>query len=863
MPTPKTTAETTTPTVKKPNVVVQQAPRTRQEFQFAHRLLRKLVHDSTFFPSEFGRRGHIWFPPRNYNDDQSQQQERDDDDDEDSNYNIDHADSSISMLNAVSRRDSDNDDEDEKSCVDQDQNNNDQPSSDDDDDNYYAQQQQQQQQLQQRSKRRTPLFNDYCLRSYYAAELKGSSGQKEGSSMDNNNVNSVIIPDVASRSGGGANNNNSMMSSSTYRRRPSSPSYCSSRRASTTSWCSSRRASTTSWCSSRRPSSPSFYSNASALQTTATTTAEEDSGVEDILPASVCTVETPTSGSGGDVAIHQSVIATTELPFQKSNHREQRVDVKRLPPNPIFPRPSTNAKSSTPTPKSLSAATQSSDTTTITAITNNTKLHKVYSIHEKELEFGKILGSGGFGEVRLARRRKNHDLSTTTTDNTVNNNDTALVDNTTTIMTAASNEDSSPNNNNNSYFAMKYLSPDKTSPVTNKDPEEKKYVTKFERGIADLAMEARYLSVLSHENIIKLWYVSEGTLEEVFNCSKDDRRKRKKSGKHSRRKKSSNNDDNTADGDDDDVTVNRYHHQHGYFLLLDALCETLLQRIQRTYVPQVIDTPLRIYEANKKTYVNNDNVAKRQLAGRLLSLKSIASALQYLHEDCNLIYRDLKPSNIGFYRNYHHGDNTPRCVCGHVESGGDDKQTQSTCTCNYTDIPKLFDFGLAKELKTKYQKAHPAHSHGDPPTFKLTSATGSRRYMSPEVALRQPYNEKTDVYSFGMVLYQVSALVVPFYGLAMTSHEEIVVREGLRPDVTIPSKESSVRRTRDFRRHYRKEADKGKKKLMLARRARCVWPEKLIELIRECWEEDMRKRPQMSEVVTRLDGCIEELNRTS
>ena len=88
-----------------------------------------------------------------------------------------------------------------------------------------------------------------------------------------------------------------------------------------------------------------------------------------------------------------------------------------------------------------------------------------------------------------------------------------------------------------------------------------------------------------------------------------------------------------------------------------------------------------------------------------------------------------------------------------------------------------------------------------------------------------------------------------------------MAREGLRPDVIIPSKDSSVRRTRDFRRHYLHERDREKKSLMLSKRARCVWPEELNALIAFCWDEDMRKRPEMREVVKRLDACIETLNQ--
>jgi serine/threonine protein kinase len=353
---------------------------------------------------------------------------------------------------------------------------------------------------------------------------------------------------------------------------------------------------------------------------------------------------------------------------------------------------------------------------------------------------------------------------------------------------------------------------------------------------------------------------------------------------------------------------NIYHprRQHGYFLLLDPLCETLHQRIQSVYVPEVIDTPLRIYSmttaatttaatnnnfdlsttsitslsefnntnnTNNKKYISNESQARIQLSNRLSSLKSIASALQYLHEDCNIVYRDIKPGNIGFYRRY---DNCG-CQCGHCgahsnfeedEDGGGVSRSDGTssgstlphCTCNHTDIPKLFDFGLAKELKSKYRKCHPNHNNDiDPPTYKLTSASGSRRYMSPEVALREPYNHKADVYSFGVVLYQIAALVVPFDGLEMQSHERDVMRGGIRPDLSIPSRDSSVRRTRDFRKHYVKERDRERKNLLLSKRAKCVWPEGLGALIGECWDGDMRKRPEMREVVDRLDACIQEL----
>ena len=57
---------------------------------------------------------------------------------------------------------------------------------------------------------------------------------------------------------------------------------------------------------------------------------------------------------------------------------------------------------------------------------------------------------------------------------------------------------------------MKYLSPTKT-----RDSRV------FQRGIANLAMEACFLSLLQHDHIIGLHHVSEGSLEENYGAGRD------------------------------------------------------------------------------------------------------------------------------------------------------------------------------------------------------------------------------------------------------------------------------------------------------------------------------------------------------
>lgn len=115
------------------------------------------------------------------------------------------------------------------------------------------------------------------------------------------------------------------------------------------------------------------------------------------------------------------------------------------------------------------------------------------------------------------------------------------------------------------------------------------------------------------------------------------------------------------------------------------------------------------------------------------------------------------------------------------------------------------DFGLATELKNS-KKA------GDG-LYKLTGMTGSPRYMAPEVALEKPYNEKCDVWSFSLMLWQMYALKTPFELYTMKSLKSRVwAGEMKRPAV-----------------------DAG-------------WPVPIKNLLKRAWSHDLRQRPCFSHV---------------
>ena len=94
-------------------------------------------------------------------------------------------------------------------------------------------------------------------------------------------------------------------------------------------------------------------------------------------------------------------------------------------------------------------------------------------------------------------------------------------------------------------------------------------------------------------------------------------------------------------------------------------------------------------------------------------------------------------------------------------------------TCSTGDV-KIFDFGLAKELD-------PSLRHGLTEYYELSGNTGSLRYMAPEVARSEPYNLTADVYSFGLLLWQVCSMELPYDGMNRQDHSELVVYGNERP----------------------------------------------------------------------------------
>lgn len=164
-------------------------------------------------------------------------------------------------------------------------------------------------------------------------------------------------------------------------------------------------------------------------------------------------------------------------------------------------------------------------------------------------------------------------------------------------------------------------------------------------------------------------------------------------------------------------------------------------------------------------------------------IKNMVRGLRYLHSE-GVLHRDLKSHNVLISEGY---------------------------------IAKLTDFGLAKLVENYHESST---SQG---------ITGTIRWMAPEVLRKNNHSYQSDIYSLGMIMWEIAAKeIIPFKQIN-NNHAVIynIVFNNLREDIPTDT------------------------------------PEELKEIVQSCWRENPQKRINLEEIDFKINKLIYWEDKTS
>jgi len=126
-------------------------------------------------------------------------------------------------------------------------------------------------------------------------------------------------------------------------------------------------------------------------------------------------------------------------------------------------------------------------------------------------------------------------------------------------------------------------------------------------------------------------------------------------------------------------------------------------------------------------------------------------------------------------------------------------------------------------------------------TNVVSGVVGSLMYMAPEVYRGKRYDEKVDVFGFGLIMYELFLSELVIVKVLMQARRPSEMHHMLK-------------------KHARSVAKGHREEIPFH------WPQPVKKLIEDCWHQNPQERPRMADVIVRLldlkeQGCIEEMDR--
>ncbi|CAK9224471.1 unnamed protein product [Sphagnum troendelagicum] len=169
---------------------------------------------------------------------------------------------------------------------------------------------------------------------------------------------------------------------------------------------------------------------------------------------------------------------------------------------------------------------------------------------------------------------------------------------------------------------------------------------------------------------------------------------------------------------------------------------------------------------HKRLYNHEMQGAPFKLLEAIDIMLQVAEGMHYLHQK-KVVHRDLKSTNILVKCDEHDGH-----VYAKVADFGLSKTKESSCTYSNLTMDQGTTRWMAPELFGNFDQSVP---------IQVCQETQHPSLSNEQISRRYPF--KVDIYSFGMVCYEILTGNFPFHNINSMTELRTKVKDGLRPDL--------------------------------------------------------------------------------